>query len=202
MKLHVRPRSVHPHRWLWRVGPIAVSLVALAACGAPTVDLRPTDAPAIASKTDGRLTMTLSLPKTTWAVGEDITGTATLSLEPGPDMELSGSGRPIAFSYTEVGGTHQVEPVFTADCAPHPLAAEVPIVQPLAKSGSWSPDTPDADFTSTFLTEPGIHLPAGDWDIRVELALNEGPGCDGPAVDLSPTVRVHVTHEPAPSPEP
>ena len=44
-----------------------------------------------------------------------------------------------------------------------------------------------------------LHLPAGDWDIRVELALNQGAGCEGSAVDLSPTVRVHVTDAAAPS---
>ena len=41
---------------------------------------------------DGRYTLTLALPKDVYAAGEDITGLGTLSVEPGPDVVVSGSG--------------------------------------------------------------------------------------------------------------
>lgn len=174
---------------------LPLALIA-AACAAPTPDPpSPTaaaaPAPAVATATDGRITLRLELPRDTWGAGEPIDGMATLSLEPGPAVALSGSGGPIGFAYAEVGGPKRVEPVFTADCAPHPLAADNPITQPLSTSGAFV-DGPDAGFYRAFLSGKEVRLPAGDWDIGVLLALGEGPDCSGRALDLAPSVRIHV----------
>jgi hypothetical protein len=183
---------------------LALALV-VAACAAPThqasvAPSTPPPQPVTATEADGRLRLILELPKDTWAAGEPITGSATLSLEPGPDVLLSGSGGPIGFSYAEVNGTRNVEPAFTADCAPHPLSAAAPIVRSLSKSGAWDAEEPDGEFYQAFFAGPDVRLPAGDWDIRVVLALTEGGDCAGRSLDLEPVVRIHVTEAAAPSP--
>lgn len=182
---------------------LLIAAVLIAGCVAPvptTPAAPPAHEPATASEADDRYTLTLTLPSDTWAVGEPIDGTASLSLEPGPDVQLSGSGSPIAFSYAEVNGRRRIDPVFTADCAPHPLSAASPITTPLTNRGSWSDDMPDAEFYRDFFTGPDVRLPAGDWDIAVVLAIGEGPDCSGRSLRLAPSVRIHVTDAPATSP--
>ena len=61
---------------------------------------------------------------------------------------------------------------------------------------------PDADFYREFLTQPGIRLPAGDWDVAVQTEFADGPGCDGAKHALKATVRIHVTDASSPSPRP
>ena len=173
---------------------LLVSLLAAACAAPPPVATESPTAPtlAIATVVDGRYRVTLELPKDTWAAGEPITGKATLSLAPGPDALLSGSGGAIGFTFTEVNGTRQMGAGFTADCARHPLSAASPMVKPLTRSGGWSEDMPDAAFYRDFFTAPTIRLPAGDWDIGVELALLEGGNCRGRDLTMDPVVRIQV----------
>ena len=119
---------------------------------------------------------------------------------PGPDALVSGSGRLLGFSYADAAGHHRVDPVFTADCAPHPLTGTVPVVAPLAKSGGWSDADPDAEFVRQFITEPGVRLPAGDWDVGVETEFYDGPGCSGAPHVLQAIVRIHITDPAAAGP--
>src|SRR5436305_9286066 len=121
-----------------RLPLLAALCLALVACGgvAPA-EHGPANGPVTASQTDGRYTLRIDLPKTSWIAGEDLTGAAALILQPGMDEMVSGSGGLLGFSFTEVGGSRVMGPVFTSDCAPHPLAVAQPLVAPLAKSGGW-----------------------------------------------------------------
>jgi hypothetical protein len=201
MKLIVQPRSVHPHQWLPRVGLIALLLVELAACGAPSVsNFGPTGAPATASDAEGRTTLTFTLPKATYVDREEITGTATLALEPGPDAVVGGSTELLTFGFAEVGGSRQMGPASDAVCAKHVLSAGSPLTSRIVKSGGYSDDMPDAAFYFGFFADPAVRLPPGDWDITAYADFFEGKGCAGAQHDLKATVRVHVTGAAAPSP--
>jgi hypothetical protein len=201
MKVIVRPRSVHPHRWVARVGLMATLLAGLAACGAPTVsNLGPTGAPATASDADGRYSLSFTLPKATYADREEITGTATLVLEPGPDAVVGGSTELLTFGFAEVGGSRQMGPASDAVCAKHVLSAGNPLTSRIVKSGGYSDDMPDADFYVGFFADPAVRLPPGDWDITAYADLIDGKDCAGAQHNLNATVRVHVTDAAAPSP--
>lgn len=86
-----------------------------------------------------------------------------------------------------------MEPVWTADCAKHSLAADRPMVSAITKSGGWSDDQPDAQFYRDFFTDPVVRLPAGEWDITAIAMFVEGEGCGGASHDLRATVRVRIT---------
>jgi hypothetical protein len=174
------------------VRPLALFLGALivVACGA-----FPQPTGALHSETaSGPFLLTLDLQKGTWAAGEQITGQASLVLTQGDAVDLGGSGGGvIAFSYAEIGGRRRLDPIWTADCAPHLLTAQKPFTEPLAKSGGFSNDDPDAEFYRAFLTAPTVALPAGIWQIGAVASFVEGAGCAGTHYDFTTTVRIAVT---------
>ena len=146
--------------------------------------------PVRAESSDERFRLTLTLPAATWPAGTAIDGEAVLTVEEGA-VDLGGSGGGlIAFRYSQVGGRIVVEPVWTADCAPHRLSAAEPIRSPLEKSGGWSDDDPDAQFYEEFLQAKGVRLLPGLWDIT---AIASGGCGDGATVALETTVRILVT---------
>jgi hypothetical protein len=182
-----------------RIVSVALA-VALAGCGAPTVsNLGPTGAPASASDTEGRTTLTFTLPKATYADREEITGTAVLALEPGPDLPVGGSRDLLSFGFLEVGGSRQMGPASDLMCAPHVLSAASPVTSGIVKSGGWSDDMPDAAFYSGFFADPAVRLPPGDWEITAYADFVDGQGCAGAQHGLKATVRVHVTDAAPPS---
>jgi hypothetical protein len=146
--------------------------------------------PVVAGSTDDRFRLTLTLPSATWSAEAAIEGEAVLAVDQGA-VELGGSGGGlIGFRYSQVGGRIVVDPIWTADCATHHLTAAEPIRAPLAKSGGWSEDDPDAAFYQEFLQADGVRLLPGLWDIT---AIAAGGCGDGPAVSLETTVRILVT---------
>jgi hypothetical protein len=146
--------------------------------------------PVEAESTDDRFRLTLTLPTATWPAEAAIEGEAVLALDQGA-VELGGSGGGlIGFRYNQVGGRIVVDPIWTADCARHRLTATEPIRTPLAKSGGWSEDDPDAAFYREFLQADGVRLLPGLWDIT---AIAAGGCGDGPTVSLETTVRILVT---------
>ena len=173
---------------------VALALVAvvLAACGGSPA---PLSAPSPASETDGLFRLELALPRLDWRAGDAITGTATLSYAgPGPTTVYGSGGGVIAFSYAEVGGDRHVDPVWAADCGPHPLGPRAPITADLSKSGAVGGTEPDADFLRTFLlTDPGVvRLPAGTWDVSAVTEFLDGNACSGGAHEMRATMRVTV----------
>jgi hypothetical protein len=194
---------------MWRL-MVALALL-LAACGGPvptpgaspdalpgaTAPL-PSDPPSggepQASDTSGPFQLTFVLPRTTWSSEEAITGKAVLSLTEGRATAISGPGRGLlAFAFREVGGTHEMGPGWTMDCASHPLAAGQPIESGITKSGGFTDEQPDAGFYRSFFWDPLVHLPAGTWDITATTEFSEGAGCSGARHALSATIRVLVT---------
>lgn len=148
------------------------------------------------STTDGPFRLELVLPHLNWTAGDAITGSAILSLTGSAPTTVYGSGSGvIGFVYAEVGGTRDVNPVWTADCGPHPLDPAAPITVGLSKSGAVDGSEPDADFLRTFLlTDPGvIRLPAGTWDISAVTQFLDGADCSGGSHAMKATVRITVS---------
>lgn len=98
----------------------------------------------------------------------------------------------IGFSYAEVGGSRRVDPVWTADCGPHPLAPATPINEALAKSGGIDGSGPEADFLRAFPSGSDVRLPAGTWDITALAQFFEQADCSGGPDELQVSVRITV----------
>ena len=176
--------------------PWLVLLVAACSSSGASVSASASNVPAPVQATDveGRYELMFTLPRDTWRSGESIEGEARLSLSDGPAETLYGSGTGmLAFSFREVTGTRSVVPAVTADCAPHPIAPDAPIVTPIVKSGGWAEGEPNADFVRSFLNGPGIRLPAGDWDIVVTARFDDGETCTASPRSLEAGVRIRVT---------
>ncbi|MBI2781204.1 MAG: hypothetical protein HYX55_05355 [Chloroflexi bacterium] len=169
-----------------------LALVAvLAACGgdAPTA----TAGPAAASTTQGRFALSFAIERSTVSQSAAIAGAATLTLLAPGGATFSGSSTLVGFEFAEVGGkARHVVPVWDDVCAPHRLTTNTPIVVPIAKSGTVV-EGPDAAWYRTFLTDPLVHLPSGDWDITALAQFFDGQNCVGQKLDMRVTVRVHVT---------
>jgi hypothetical protein len=106
------------------------------------------------------------------------------------DLRGSGSGL-IAFEFTEVGGSRDMGPERTLDCAPYRLDPDHAITSAITKSGGYSETGPDADFLRSFFAGDEVHLSPGNWTIAA-IAMFSATGC---ATDhtLRATVLVHVT---------
>ncbi len=159
----------------------------------------PTPVPSLAvsaraEDTQGSFHLVFELPKATWSAGETITGLATLSVVGAKGVDLGGSGVGlIGFAFADVAGTHDVQPMWTADCRPYRLDPGSPITSPIMKSGGYAADQPDASFDRAFLTDPVISLPAGDWKITAVADFIEKKDCSGQSHIMPATVVVHVT---------
>lgn len=154
----------------------------------------PTAAREEAEDIEGRFRLTLTLPRTTWASDEHITGEAVLALIDGDLAELSVAGNgPLEFVFTEIGGRREMGPAWDTVCDSARLTADIPIAGPIRKSGGYGEGEPDADFYRSFFTDPLVRLPAGDWDITAIAEFIDGRGCVGTDHSMRATVRVHVT---------
>lgn len=142
---------------------------------------------------DGPFKLELVLPRVDWKADEPMTGTAILSYG-GPNLtEIFGSGTLIGFRYSQIDGSHRVEPVSTADCRHYEISPATPMNAPLSKSGGFSPDQPDFEFLRSFLTSPDVRLPAGTWDVSAVTQFTEGDSCGLGGHSMTATVRVTVT---------
>jgi hypothetical protein len=172
---------------------LALSLVA---CGGSGPTASPPGSQVVSQVVDtaGPFRLTFALPRTTWASGDAIEGEALLALTAGNQAAIFGSGGGVlAFEFKQVGGDRHVDPVWTADCAPHVLTATRPIRSAITKSGGWSDDKPDAQFYRDFFADPVVRLPVGEWDITAVAMFVEGEGCGGASHALRATIRVRVT---------
>lgn len=147
----------------------------------------------ISSSTDGPFELVLSLPGASFSTEQAITGQASLSVTDGKAEKIAGSGAgPLAFSFTEVGGSRRMGPGYRADCRMFTIEPDTPIASILTKSGGWSADDPNAPFYQSFFADPEIHLPAGTWDIGAQAWFSDND-CGGPSHDMTATLRVVVT---------
>ena len=188
-------------RELGRVRIVAMALAACAAaCGTVTTP-GPTGSGSLDASTAvgsavvaGPFRLRLVLPKATWRADEPIAGEATLSVTGLQAAELGGSGGGlIVFDYRELGGRRHVEPVWTADCVPHPIGPADPISEPLGKSGGIDGSDPDYEFYHGFLQGPDVRLPPGEWQITAIATFVDGRDCDGHSYSIGTPFTVTVT---------
>ena len=178
-------------------------LVAFAPClvvaGCAVGPAAPTSAPSSTSSQhaedhQGSFQLVFELPRGTWKAGDAIDGVATLALVSGSGVDLGGAGNGLfGFDFAEVDGSRHVEPAWDTVCAPYRLEPGKPMTSAIKKSGGFSADQPDADFYRSFLTDPVVHLPAGDWSISAIASFVEGKGCSGQSHTMRATIVVHVT---------
>jgi hypothetical protein len=146
-----------------------------------------------ASSTDGPFRLELVMPHLDWKSTDAMTGMAILSYDGSAPITIHGAGASvIGFSYAEVGGRRKVDPVRTADCAPHPLDPATPINVDLSKSGAISNDDPNVDFLRDFLSGSDVRLPVGTWDVTALAIFTGGDGCAGVEHSMAATLRVTV----------
>lgn len=148
--------------------------------------------PVHAEDQQGLFRLAFDLPHGTWRTGDAIDGVASLEVA-GGGVDLGGSGGGvIGFSFAEVGGSRQVGPIWSADCAPYRLEPGKRMTSGITKSGAMNPSDPNADFYGSFLADPLVHLPAGEWTISAIASFVEGLGCSGRDHTMTATVQVHV----------
>jgi hypothetical protein len=172
--------------------------VVVAGCAAgtasPSITGSTSTTPVRAEDTQGQYELVFELPRTDWHASDVITGEATLSLIGSgvANFGSSGSG-PLAFAFDEVGGSRHVQGLMTPDCRSYRLEAGKPISSSIKKSGVYSSGAPPSDFGRWFMTDPVVHLPAGDWKITAMALVSSGI-CPGPDdITLHAAVLVHVT---------
>lgn len=170
---------------------LATLVVSIAGCATPA----PSPAPVLvaASTATGEYRLDVTLAKQHWAVGEPMTGSASLSRAGNAPVNLVGAGSGlIVFDFDEVGGGQRhLTAASTADCAPHPLTPGTPLTAPLDKSGGYDAADPSQSWLGAVLHASGVQLPAGTWDVTARAEFTEN-ACDGPRYHLEATVRVVV----------
>lgn len=172
--------------------PTVLLLIAVlvGACGESTPSA--SAAPASASVTQGRFSLTFTIDRSTVRARDEIVGRASVALLAPGAATVTGPGTFVGFEFAEVGGNgRRVVPVFDGVCAPHQVTSGSPTVLPIMKTGAVV-EGPDAAWYRDFLTDPAVKLPAGDWDITAIAQFFDGRSCAGQRIDMRATVRVHV----------
>lgn len=130
------------------------------------------------------------LPTQTFAPTDAIPVTTTLTWTGAPGggrIWGSGSG-PVSFTFTEVGGARRMMGgAMTADCAMKEFAPGVVTSIPLGKSGGWTGEDPNAAFYEAWFRDPVLHLPTGQWQLRVSVGGFLAP-CELGAKTIEATV--------------
>jgi hypothetical protein len=165
----------------------------LAACGPrQTTPADVTPDPASTTTTQGRFAASFTIDRVTVRPGDEVRGSATLSLLTPGGATITGSSDLFAFEFTEVGGEgRHVIPVRVSDCGTQLVTSTAPIVTQILKSGAVV-DGPNADWYRQFLQDPVVHLPKGEWDVTASAMFFDGQACTGQNLDMRATIRVHV----------
>jgi len=141
----------------------------------------------------GAFTLELGMPHLDWKAGEPIVGSsASLSVQAGTSVTVSGAPDIIVFGYAEVGGKRAFGPASDLVCAPTTIDPATALNVPLGKSGGYDPNNPDDAWIVPFLNADGVRLPAGNWDVTAEAQFTEGTACSATPRDLRATLRVVV----------
>jgi hypothetical protein len=149
-------------RLLLPMSAVAI-LTACAGLGAPRVD-QPSTAPQPIVR-DGDFTLEITSPRDSWAAGEPIEVTATLTYErPGSTTIIGPGAGPIAFGVRQLDGTREMGALMTADAVEHVVGPE-PYVAEYRKSGGWDPGDENEEFYKEFFEDPEFRLPPGRWEV-------------------------------------
>lgn len=130
--------------------------------------MRPSTGP-FDSATRDDFTLTLSVPRDTYRVGEVIEPVATLTYRgPEDDVEIVSPFGPLGFGVARDGGP-RVNPASWRinACEPTTMRRNVALTQPFAKSFGFSSSDPDHAFLNDFAADPTLRLPAGIWRLWV-----------------------------------
>ena len=178
-----------------RLVAFAIALVVAGCATTQPATIAPTSTPIVhAEDAQGPFRVVFEVPKGTWTSGDTIDGVATLALIEGGSVDIGGSsGGLFGFDFAEVGGSRHIEPVWTADCTSYRLEAGKPVTSKIRKSGEFTAEQPDDGFNRSFLEDPVVHLPAGDWKITAIAPFIEGKTCGGLSHSMKATVLVHVS---------
>lgn len=147
--------------------------------------------------TDGTFELTLTSAVARYTAGEPIQVRATLSyVGPGASITIfHGAGvdqSPLSFGVVEpIIGNLVLEPGQDTVCLQSTLQRGTPIVEPFAKSGSWSGGDPRAPEYEAFMADPDLTLPAGVWHVLVVAHLAVGD-CAGKDHELQAEITIQV----------
>ena len=197
--LHAKRPAANPTAREATLTRRAAFLICLVVSGCTGIGAAPTPSPGTgesrrADERQGAYTLGFELPKTTWRSGEAIGGTATLHLASANSADVSGSGSGlIGFDFAELGGSRHVVPAQTSDCRPYRLDPDRPMESAIVKSGGFYPEQRDFEFYRSFLSDPLVRLPAGEWTIAAVASFTEGRGCTGKGRTLRAAVKVRIT---------
>jgi hypothetical protein len=182
-----------------------VSLAMLLAACAPAPTPTPLSSAAVPGPTVPELaagtvsghgmTLSVTAEPAMVAAGQPIEVEAIVTNDGAEPLVLSGSGAGfVFFSVTRIeDGLTSGQPAATADCVPHVLPPGEPLLVPFSKSGGFSPDDPNADFLSTYFSEPELTLPPGTWRIDITTSGTLGEGCTGEQLGHEIALMVTVT---------
>jgi hypothetical protein len=152
-----------------------------------------TPGPAKSSMSDGGYLLVLSLPQTTIAAGEPLTGEAVLTTEDGSRQEVAtAADGPIVFGFEEIGGNRSMSGLQEIDCTTMAIPAKRGYRAHLAPAATWAEDGPDAAFYKAFSQAPEVRLPPGAWRVTA-LAHVEDADCTPPEYGFETATVVVVT---------
>lgn len=172
-----------------RLGALALAsalLVAGASCSSPDP---PISGPLIVRGTDGGFLLVARLPTTTFAAGEtiDLTTTLTWNGAAATATLVDGGAGPILVTFREVGGRGRVmDPYFAQACNETVMRRGTPMEFPIRKGVAWDAADPNAAFYQAWTEDRALRLPVGRWQVIVH-ALSDDDWCDpvGPRLDLT-----------------
>jgi hypothetical protein len=152
--------------------------------------------PVSAEATEGDFRLELDVQQERYRAGQPVIADITLSyLGDETSVDLWGSGLGVVGSrLRQLDGSIEHGWATTTDCRPHPITPGEPLHKPFAKSGSFSPDEPLAEFYEAYFADPLLRLPPGRWELTAVTGFTVGGGdCgEGPSIDLEVSVEVVV----------
>lgn len=154
----------------------------------------------LATATDDLFTLTITTPKTSWALGEPIEIAATLAyIGAAPRMTVTGSGGGIVnFGIEQLDGPFDMAPFVIASGQGYDFSAGDVMAVPFAKTGAYDADSLTAVIWRPWFDDPELRPPPGTYRIY---AVADYDVPDVPVTDeLRAEVVVEVSGLPAPDP--
>jgi hypothetical protein len=167
---------------------VACFAVALAVGCAP-VSTEPPDAPKAVGQVveDAQFRLVIRIPSDIVRASESVLVTTELTYLGPEDSVVVGIvfTQPVYFGLEQVGGDLIADgPVTFMDCHQVTLDARVATGIPYVKPSGYSMDDPNADFWKSYLGEPLLRLPPGQWRVTANLHGTTNGRCAGPWHDL------------------
>ena len=150
--------------------------------------------PVVATDTDGKFALTLTVGQDRYRAGQLIEAEAVLAYDGAQaEVVMRGSSHDLV-GFGLRGGEPPVliGPAFTSDCGAHPIAPGDPLVFPFGKSGGFTPGDPADAFAEAYFAQPELRLPAGTWTIGAGTTFYTGADCGDGLHSLSTEAVITV----------